>query len=191
MDTGHLQRSWNRTEAHLQRARGSLTDPDDESLAWYLEFVEHNELALAFDAMVDVAEKQRAPKDVWESLAAAAAEMGIGPDHPDWGRTLQKVRHHLAAGREWFQLRDLVNQWDPIGIYDVETDFPPDEYECLEGPLMSRLRAGESSEQIGEFLHNQLRDHFGLNPTSSRPHEFAERLTRWFAHDATGPVETA
>ena len=34
-------------------------------------------------------------------------------------------------------LRDLLNEWDPIGGCHV----PPDEYDCLIGPLLSKLCA--------------------------------------------------
>ncbi len=37
------------------------------------------------------------------------------------------------------KLRYLLNRWDPIGIYDERLDFPPDEYDCLIGPLLARL----------------------------------------------------
>jgi hypothetical protein len=33
------------------------------------------------------------------------------------------------------ELRSLLNQWDPIGICDELLGFPPDEYDCLIGPL--------------------------------------------------------
>ncbi len=36
------------------------------------------------------------------------------------------------------ELRYLLNRWDPIGIYDEELDFPPDEYDCLIGPILTR-----------------------------------------------------
>jgi hypothetical protein len=39
------------------------------------------------------------------------------------------------------ELRYLLNRWDPIGIYDESLDFPPDEYDCLLGPLL--IRASE------------------------------------------------
>jgi hypothetical protein len=180
-----LHGSWERTRAHLERARTSLTDPHDEALAEYRYNVEANELGLGFDALTDVAESQRAPSEVWRALAAAGAEMRIKPDDAIHGATIRKIRDHLAAAHEWFELRDLVNRWDPIGIYDPETNFPPDEYDCLDAPLMTRLRAGESSEQIGDFLHHELHGHFGLDPDASRPYEFAQLLTRWFAEGAT------
>ncbi len=41
------------------------------------------------------------------------------------------VTRHLTRAQAWFELRDLLNSWDPIGIYDPETAFPADEYDYL------------------------------------------------------------
>jgi hypothetical protein len=38
----------------------------------------------------------------------------------------------LAALQD--ELRYLLNRWDPIGVYEELTSFPPDEYDCLLGP---------------------------------------------------------
>jgi hypothetical protein len=77
-------------------------------------------------------------------------------------------------------LRILLNEWDPIGVYDAELDFPADEYDSLLGPLLSRLQRGEDGVAIGEFLWNEVRDHYGLDPERSRPDIFAERVVVWF-----------
>ncbi len=82
---------------------------------------------------------------------------------------------------QWSELQRLLNEWDPIGVYDPVTDFPSDEYDCLYSPLMTRLREGESAAEIGDFLARELRDHFGLNPRHSEPQAFAEKLKAWFA----------
>lgn len=42
------------------------------------------------------------------------------------------------------ELRYLLNRWDPIGVYDEEADYPPDEYDCMIGPLLGRLARGDS-----------------------------------------------
>src|SRR5215471_21434462 len=40
-------------------------------------------------------------------------------------------------------LRDLLNEWDPIGGGHV----PPDEYDCLVGHLLGKLTAGAPDTQ--------------------------------------------
>ena len=56
-----LESVWSRAGAHLERARAFLTDPQDDALALFDEFRDHNELGLALDQLADVAEAQRPP----------------------------------------------------------------------------------------------------------------------------------
>ncbi len=77
-------------------------------------------------------------------------------------------------------LRFLLNRWDPIGIYDEELDFPPDEYDCLIAPILARLNTGADVAQLSEFLWFELEDHFGLDPESRGSDRFAEKLVAWF-----------
>ena len=171
---------WEATTGFLDDARRALTDPDDIKLSLYGGFVEHNELGLAFDSLVDVAETQGAPRDVWEALLAAADSMRLVESDAVHGVALRRVRQHLTLKHEWVELRALLNEWDPIGVYDPLTDFPPDEYDCMEGPLMSRLRRGESAEEIASYLTTELREHFGLPSVPNQPDDFARRLVTWF-----------
>lgn len=184
-----LQRLWDRARAHLERARDSLTNPQDDELSAYEYGLNANELGLALEALVDVATRQRAPGTVWDALSAAAGEMKLDPHDEVHGHAVRKIREHIAASQEWFEIRSLVNNWDPIGVYDPETNFPADEYDCLEAPLMGRLRAGQTPDEVGGFLERELRDHFGIDPSPSRPREFAERLVDWFA--TTAPQRSA
>ncbi len=175
-----LLASWRRTEELLERARRSLTNPDNDALADYHRFIEQNELGLAFDAPVDVAEEQRAPQTTWEALLGAATEIGVSVDDGIHGASRQRLEAHLTSGAEWFELQGLLNEWDPIGVYDPETHFPEDEYDCLYQPLLSRLRQAEGAHEITVFLETELRDHFGLDPRPSRPRDFALRLIEWY-----------
>ena len=79
------------------------------------------------------------------------------------------------------ELRRLINEWDPIGVYDPETNSPDDEYDCLYHTLLGRLERGESAWGIAEFLRNDLENHFGLNRNAADPGGFAERLVAWWA----------
>ncbi|MEV0839900.1 hypothetical protein AB0I55_10110 [Actinocatenispora sera] len=57
-------------------------------------------------------------------------------------------------------IRRALNAWDPIGVGDLVDD----EYDCLVVPLLRRLHDGADASQIADFLHDELRDHFGLDP---------------------------
>ncbi|MFC9437113.1 hypothetical protein [Nocardia sp. NPDC057030] len=78
-------------------------------------------------------------------------------------------------------LRYLLNQWDPIGVADVVED----EYDCLIGPILTRLGAGAGAAVVSEFLWGELENHFGLSPYHHRDHygvdSLANRLVAWWA----------
>jgi hypothetical protein len=78
------------------------------------------------------------------------------------------------------ELRYLLNRWDPIGIYDEALDFPADEYDCLIGPILTRLARGESREAFSEYLWNEIENHFGLDPVRCGCDAFADRLRAWY-----------
>jgi hypothetical protein len=169
---------------HLDRARAFLTDPRDDALFLFDEFRDHNELGLALDQLADVAEAQRAPHAVWKELSAAAVVMRLGDADAVHGAAVRRINEHLARAGDWEELRQLINEWDPIGVYDRATDFPPDEYGCLYAPLIGLLVEGADIASVADFLERELSGHFGLDPRPSRPEEFAARLVEW--HRDTG-----
>jgi hypothetical protein len=90
-----LHRSWKRTRTQLDRARRALTNPNDQALKEYESYLDANELGLALDELVQIAEQQRAPGEVWNALAAAGHEMNLGEDDEFLGRSVQLIRKHL------------------------------------------------------------------------------------------------
>jgi hypothetical protein len=82
MATPDLLRSWARTEGFLLDARAHLSQIAEvefaSSIANFEEFIEHNELGLAFDVLESIAgESQWESHRVLELLALAAASMGL------------------------------------------------------------------------------------------------------------------
>lgn len=85
----------------------------------------------------------------------------------------------LAALQD--ELRYLLNEWDPIGVYDESLDFPPDEYDCLLAPLLTRLARRDSRADLSEYLWHEIEDHFGLDPLRTGTDGFADCLFAWYA----------
>jgi hypothetical protein len=79
------------------------------------------------------------------------------------------------------ELRYLLNRWDPIGVYDESLDFPPDEYDCLIGPLLVRLARCDSRADLSQYLWDEIEEHFGLDPVRCGTDHFADRLLAWYA----------
>jgi hypothetical protein len=79
------------------------------------------------------------------------------------------------------ELRYLLNHWDPIGVYDEALDFPPDEYDCLIGPVLTRLARQDGRAELSEYLWNEIENHFGLDPVRAGTDLFADSLLAWYA----------
>jgi len=94
--------------------------------------------------------------------------------------TREGVGEDLTAGLQ-DELRYLLNRWDPIGIYDEALNFPPDEYDCLIAPLLTRLARHDNRASLSENLWYEMEDHFGLDPVRCGTDHFADKLLTWYA----------
>jgi hypothetical protein len=128
---------------------------------------------------------------VWKELSAAANVMGLSEGDAVYGNAVRRINEHLARAGDWEELRQLLNEWEPIGVYDQAADFPPDEYDCLSAPLMGLLAEGADVVSVTVFLEHELSGHFGLDPRPSRPGEFAARLVEWFRDNRPPTTEKA
>ena len=75
-------------------------------------------------------------------------------------------------------IRALLAEWDPLGV--TESDGSSDQYECLVWPLTRLLEREASAEQVASFLSSELAGHFGVDPQTGEPGQFASRLIAWF-----------
>jgi cytochrome c-type biogenesis protein CcmH/NrfG len=73
----HLLESWERTRDHLARAWVELPPADGQDLAMYHEYLDHNELELAMDALASAGEVRGPSSAFWLALADAATEMKL------------------------------------------------------------------------------------------------------------------
>ncbi|MGX4736026.1 MafI family immunity protein [Kitasatospora griseola] len=102
VDREALQAGWNRTQGHLDTARARLAGRPGIDLSVTLDFLEHNELALAFDCLVDLGDDHDAPLAFWQDLDRAAREMRLcGDALPKSHLTSADLcRRRLAAASE-------------------------------------------------------------------------------------------
>ncbi|MFJ3213994.1 MafI family immunity protein [Streptomyces flaveolus] len=102
VDRDALQTSWNRTRDHLDAALAHLTGLPSIDLAAVLEFLQHNELGLAFDCLVDLSDDLDPPLSFWQHLDRAAREMRLYTDalHKPHLTAADLCRRHLAAASE-------------------------------------------------------------------------------------------
>ncbi|EWS92431.1 hypothetical protein SSIG_02943 [Streptomyces filamentosus NRRL 11379] len=98
-DREALIASWKRTRAHLDAARAYFAPLPGINLSTTLEFLEHNELGLAFDCLVHLADDLGLPLGFWQHMDRAAREMRLYSDEPHMPhrKAADSCLRHLAA----------------------------------------------------------------------------------------------
>lgn len=80
MSSDELRRSWNITREHLAQARRELRPQEGASrplVRDFEEYLEHNELELAMEALAQSGEVGSPTAEFWRALSRAAFEMGL------------------------------------------------------------------------------------------------------------------
>ncbi|MFF8882870.1 MafI family immunity protein [Streptomyces flaveolus] len=97
-----LQAIGTRTRDYLDAARAHLIRLPDIDLSAVLEFLEHNDLQLAFDCLVDLGDELDLPLSFWQSLDRAAREMQLysAALHQPHLTVADLCRRRLAAASE-------------------------------------------------------------------------------------------
>ena len=94
------------------------------------------------------------------------------PDH------LARSKLQRARDRRLIEeVRSRVLRWDPVGL--VGLGAPIDEYDCLVGPLTSRLIAKTPAPDLADQLELEIEQHFGMGrPGTAR--QFVDQLAQWY-----------
>lgn len=97
MTRDQLVQSWKRTEGYLRDARSHLSQAAEalcvDEIAAFNEYLDHNELELALDALESAFNRSRSePLRVLELLALAAASMGLTERQVLYDQRLSKAR---------------------------------------------------------------------------------------------------
>ena len=98
-----------------------------------------------------------------------------------WLRPCGERWHHESVASQSNELRDLLNEWDFIGVFDPAINT--DEYDCMIEPLMRMLALGADAEDIARFLDGEITGHFGMSPGLVDTAAMAGRLTAWWQRD--------
>jgi hypothetical protein len=79
------------------------------------------------------------------------------------------------------EIRQLWNEWDPIGV----AGSVDDEYNAYLAPTLRLLERNASIEEIVAYVHWVTLEHMGLSQVSD-PELFARRLQQWFGSKWAG-----
>lgn len=81
--------------------------------------------------------------------------------------------------QRWGEVRDLWNQFDPIGVMD-DPEWPRDEYEAYCGRTLRLLEQDADTEELVRHLEWAVCDRMGLTLDRAEAERFAGRLRSWF-----------
>ena len=83
-------------------------------------------------------------------------------------------------------LSRLLRQWDPIGVFGNQSDWPEDKYEAYVSPIVAALKTGADEQTIRQQLEGIRTDHMGLQPSLSADADAARQICcAWAKLDAT------
>jgi hypothetical protein len=74
----------------------------------------------------------------------------------------------------------MLDEWDPIGVYEGDGGPPPGEYQLLVGPVLTKLRSGDDAQALAAYLTWDVRTNIGLPSRPDADLEAATRLHTWF-----------
>ena len=98
--------------------------------------------------------------------------------------TLSKEQSRLR----WREIRDLWNEWDPIGVFPAKGG-PLNEYDSYLGPSLRLLEEDAPLEAIESYLEEIVGTHMGLDTHGInyvRSTKFAAKLSSWFSSRWSG-----
>lgn len=89
------------------------------------------------------------------------------------------------------RLREIGwKEWDPIGLAD--SSCPRDEYDSYLLQAVSRLRQGQTVDQVADYLENIASEHMGLGASTAASRAASERtvtlIDSYLAGFPSGPL---
>lgn len=80
--------------------------------------------------------------------------------------------------------------WDPIGVFQIDDDWPQDEYESYVPRIIAVLREGIGEQALAEMLQDYRVEYMGLSPNIEKDAEIAGQICeQWARHRAAWTEE--
>jgi hypothetical protein len=89
----------------------------------------------------------------------------------------EESRQRYAEGRK------LWNEFDPIGVFVIDEDWPEDEYEGYVGPSLRLVIENKSAEEFEEYVRFVVHDRMGLSEFEQRNEAirlFVRNFMEWY-----------
>lgn len=82
--------------------------------------------------------------------------------------------------RVYRELKDLWNQFDPIGVYGEDSDWLDDEYESYIIPTFAFLEKKADFNTLYSYIHALVNTHMGVDWVKDEYIvDFVQRIQKW------------
>jgi hypothetical protein len=81
----------------------------------------------------------------------------------------------------WNELKNLWNQFDPIGVFNINSDWPNDEYHSYILPVYILPIRNADFNEIRTYIDYIVKEHIGINDIKNEHIiNFVHRLQNWY-----------
>jgi hypothetical protein len=82
--------------------------------------------------------------------------------------------------RGFLAVKDALRRWDPIGVYEIDPNWPDDEYDGYISEIIRILDAGGNVQQVSALLLHFASDNMAVNADHEQTlHIAAELVELW------------
>ena len=84
------------------------------------------------------------------------------------------------------ELRAILNDWDPIGVYQIDRDWPRDEYDAYMGPIVAQLRTVPDADAVAALLARFRTQNMAQGARDEDDRAVAESIVVWYLAAMSG-----
>jgi len=89
---------------------------------------------------------------------------------------------HKKGNKNWYAVRLLWIEFDPIGVLGPDSDCPSDEYDSYVQPTLRLLEDNSGVDELKDYISYVVKEYMGMDTFSdSAIDNFANKLLRWYA----------
>ena len=89
-------------------------------------------------------------------------------------QTINKADH-------WDELKNLWNEFDPMGVFQIDSDWPHDEYHSYILPIYTLLTQNADFNEIRIYINYIVKEHMGMKDINNQYiTNFIHKLQKWY-----------
>ena len=74
------------------------------------------------------------------------------------------------------KVMEALRKWDPIGVFEIDPNWPADEYDRFSAPILNMLDANAPKEKMVKYLEGICVGHIGVSFDRSHTEKVLDEL---------------